>query len=345
MTDLWNRLKTTEKPIVLYGTGNGADKVFARLCDEGIPVSGVFCSAGFKKGRTFYGYTVCDYSELKAKFGKMIILVCFGTERAEVIENIISLSRENELYVPDVPVYGEDIFDIAFARAHSEKIRAAYGMLADDFSKKVFRNTVYFKLTGKPEYLFEVETDADEEKKLLCFDKNERFLDLGAFTGDTVLEFCNAVGEYDGIMAVEPDSRNFRKLCENTAKTENITVIPAAIGAKQGTVLISKQHGRGISGTEKCVEVEMTTVDALAEKFFPTYIKMDVEGSEQAAIAGGVKTISALLPKLKIACYHNSYDLFEIPLAVKRAADGYSVYLRHRRALPAWDTAYVFKNE
>ncbi len=343
MTDLWNYLKTATKPIVLYGTGNGADKVYARLCADGVNVSGVFSSAGFKKGRTFYGHNVCEYAELEAEFGEMIILVCFGTERDDVIENIVALSKEQELYVPDVPVYGEDIFDIAFARENADKIRAVYGMLADEKSKKVFENTVYFKLTGKPEYLYEIETDAGEEDRLLCLGERERFLDLGAFTGDTVAEFVNSVNGYDGILAVEPDCRNYRKLCENVGGFDNLLAVNAAVGGAVGTIKMSKQHGRGIGGTERCVDVECTTIDTLAREFSPTYIKMDVEGNEMAAISGGKNTISTLLPKLKIACYHNSYDLFEIPLKIKEVAGAYNVYMRHRRALPAWDTAYIFK--
>ena len=343
MTDIWNCLKNTKKPIVLYGTGNGADKVYARLSADGVQISGVFSSTGFKKGRTFYGHSVREYADLKEKYSEMIILVCFGTDREDVIQNIIALGREQELYVPDVPVHGEEIFDTRFARQNADKLRAVYGMLSDEKSKKVFENTVYFKLTGNLQYLFEIETDAGEENALLNLGKGERFLDLGAFTGDTVAEFINAAGGgCDGIMAVEPDRRNFRKLCQNVGGS-NVITVNAAVGERVGTMFLSKQHGRGIGGTEKSVVVDLTTIDTLARNFAPTYIKMDVEGSEIAAIAGGQSTIKTLKPKLKIACYHNSYDLFEIPLAVKDTVGEYGVYLRHRRSLPAWDTDYIFK--
>ena len=31
MTDIWNRLQNEEKPVLLYGTGNGADKILDEL--------------------------------------------------------------------------------------------------------------------------------------------------------------------------------------------------------------------------------------------------------------------------------------------------------------------------
>ena len=43
-TTLWQYLKNAGRPVVLYGTGDGADKVLARLAAEGITVSAVFAS-------------------------------------------------------------------------------------------------------------------------------------------------------------------------------------------------------------------------------------------------------------------------------------------------------------
>lgn len=342
ITDLWDYLCTVKKPIVLYGTGNGADKIVAKLDDIGVKIAGVFSSDGFKKNKVYAGHTVCDYNTLKAYFGDMIILLCFGSDRVEVIENIKSLSADNELYVPDVPVYGKDIFDTAFARKHAESLRAVYDMLADDISKKVFENTVYFKLTGRAEYLFEVDCGRDEVFDILNLKNNESFLDLGAFNGDTVSEFISYTGSYSDITAVEPDSRNFRKLTENTADIKNITLINAAVSDNVGTMQISTQHGRGIGKTAKTVSVPTVTVDEIAKKMPPTFIKMDVEGYELAAIQGGKNTISTLAPKMHIACYHNSYDIFEIPLKIKKMVPQYKIYMRRHHCLPAWDTNYIF---
>ena len=36
---LWEYLKTAGKPVVLYGTGDGADKLIARLEENGIVIS------------------------------------------------------------------------------------------------------------------------------------------------------------------------------------------------------------------------------------------------------------------------------------------------------------------
>ena len=53
MTDIWTKLKTEKKPILLYGTGNGADKILDECEKTGIKISGVFASSGFVRERYF----------------------------------------------------------------------------------------------------------------------------------------------------------------------------------------------------------------------------------------------------------------------------------------------------
>lgn len=340
MTDIWTYLKGTTKPIVLYGTGNGADKIYARLCKENIKISGIFASDGFKKGKEFAGFCVTSYEELKRQFSEMIILVCFGSHLDSVIDNIHRLERDNELYLPDVPVCGQEIFDLNFAVKYKDELEKVYNCLADDMSKKVFRNTVYYKLTGRSEYLTDIETPRREVFDILSL-KGESFLDLGAFNGDTVEEFIKYCPDYRDIVALEPDLRNFKKLTRNTENIKNITLINKAISNNIGIINISKNKGRGNSQSGKTVESLTTTISEIAKTNYPTFIKMDVEGAELSAIIGGQEII-AKRPKMQIAAYHRSEDLFSLPLEVKKINPDYKIYMRKHKALPAWDINYIF---
>ncbi len=340
MTDLWTYLKSAKKPIVLYGTGDGADKIYKRLLKDDIKISGVFASDGFKKGKTAYGFTVTSYGELKEKFNEMIILVCFGSHLDGVIENILRLEGENELYLPDVPVTCGEVFDLNFAKNHKAELEKVYDMLSDDKSKKVFENTVYFKLTGKSSYLREIESEREEVFTLLSL-KSESFFDLGAFNGDTVEEFIKYCPDYKNIIALEPDLRNFKKLTVSTEKVKDIMLINKAISDKTGVINISKNKGRGNSISGKTVEIETTTLNEMAKINMPTFIKMDVEGAELSAILGGEEVLKNK-PKLHLAAYHRSEDLFAIPLKIKALCPSYKIYMRKHKALPAWDINFIF---
>ena len=65
-TDLWTYLKQQNRPAVLYGTGDGADKIIAVLEKNGIPVSGIFASPGFVRDRKFHGIQVEPFEKLSA---------------------------------------------------------------------------------------------------------------------------------------------------------------------------------------------------------------------------------------------------------------------------------------
>ena len=94
---MWNKLKSTEKPIVLYGMGNGADRVLDELALRGINAAGVFASDGFVRGHSFRGFPVTNYAAAKERFGDMVVLVCFGSSLPDVMQRIREIDAEQEL--------------------------------------------------------------------------------------------------------------------------------------------------------------------------------------------------------------------------------------------------------
>ncbi len=342
MKDLWSYLSETRKPIFLYGTGNGADKILDELNRLNIRVSGVFASDGFVRNRTFRGYPVQSYSAVKTQYGDIIALVSFGTYLPDVIANIKNLASETELYAPDVPVIPDGtIFNLEYAREHREELEKAYSYLSDEQSRKVFKSTIMFKLTGKIDYLFECETDQKEIFEIMDIKAAEAFIDLGAYNGDTVAEFIEYAEDYKKIIAVEPDFKNFRKLAANTENIKNITCLNAAVGEKDGKTHFKMSGGRNSAKSDDGTEIPQICVDGLAVQG-NIYIKFDVEGAEISAIKGAADTINNIKPKLNIAAYHKNSDIFSIPLLVKKLNPDYNVFMRHHPYIPAWDTNFYF---
>ena len=167
MTDIWNKLKAEEKPILLYGTGNGADKILDELAKYDIPISGVFASSGFVRDRYFRGFKVLSLEEAEEFFGDFVALFSFGSNRPEVIDNIKRIMARHTLLAPEVPVCGGEVFNIEYARKHSDELHRAYELLADEQSKKVFRETTLFKLDGDISRLFACETEENEAQRKL----------------------------------------------------------------------------------------------------------------------------------------------------------------------------------
>jgi hypothetical protein len=58
-------------------------------------------------------------------------------------------------------------------------------------------------------------------------------------------------------------------------------------------------------------------------------IKMDIEGSELAALRGAENSLRRWRPKLAISLYHRPEDFFAIPLWLKSLDCGYRLFLNH----------------
>ena len=341
-TDLWTYLASSNKPIVLYGTGNGADKIIDVLDSREISISGIFASDGFVRKRAFRGYEVESYASCKERLGDMIVLMCFGSSRPEVVENINRIKAEQEFYAPDVPVYGENLFDDGYYAAHKDEIDWVRSVLADEQSRLTLDCTVKNKLTGDIDYLRQCEVSADEADALTTPSGDCLYLDLGAYNGDTVLRYTSLYPSISEIIAVEPDARNFRKLNENTSEIANVTYVNALISDHDGMTSMEVNKGRG-AHEGKGIDVPCVSIDSLLNNVTkPVFIKFDVEGNELAAIAGGRESIARLRPIMNVACYHRSEDIFTLVRAVLDICPDYKVYMRHLPSVPGWDTQFYF---
>ena len=336
MRDIWKYLQNTDKPIIIYGMGNGADKIISELEKLNISVYGITASDGFVRGQTFHGFTVKKLSDFPKN---SIILTAFGSQREDVIRHILDLSQQYTVLAPDVPVYGDNIFNKPFYLEHKDKIHQVYSILSDDLSKKVLANVLRFKLTGKLQYLTEIFTDKDEIFKILDLGKNESYLDLGAYRGDTVQEFLHYTnGHYQHITALEPDKKNFRKLKEYAGNFPNTQLWNMGIWDSDGYVDFEDSTGRGSSvQTTGSQKIAVTKIDTLYQIQRVSYIKIDVEGAEKQALTGGISTLKRDKPKLDLAMYHRSEDIFTLPLLVHEIDPDYKIYLRQHPHIPAWD--------
>lgn len=331
----WEKIKESGLPAVIYGMGNGADKVIDEFNRLEIPILGVTASDDFVRGQTFRGFRVQKLSEFEGDF---VIAVAFASCIPEVMNHIFSLCERYRVLVPCVPVFGNDILNREFIENNKEKILAAYELF-DSESKRIFAGCVDFMFGGELDKLKAVTTEKDEAfENIIKLGDDESFLDLGAYRGDTVEEFIHhCKGSYREIIALEPDRRTFKKLTVYLESIPYSTAYQKAIFSESKTLIFSSKAGRQSTISDKGEEIEAVTVDELCKDKKITYIKMDVEGVEYEALSGGVNTLKLQKPKLNIALYHKSVDIFELPLMISRINPDYKFHIRRHPYIPCWD--------
>lgn len=339
---VWDKLKETKKPIILYGMGDGAQKILKVFEKKNIKASGIFASDEFVRGHQFLDFKVKTLRQITDEFGEDIFIVLsFASQREELLKKFCELNNKYDFVAPDVPVIGEGLFDLDFVKKHKEKIEKVFEILKDERSKQVFENIICFKLTGNINYLLESQNSKDDVfKNILNLRKNEKFVDLGAYNGDTIREFLNYTnGEYNNIIAFEPDKKTFKKLEKYVHEnlSGKVNILNAGVWENDCEMIFAQKAGRNSKIEKEGIKINMRSVDSVLNGESCTFIKFDVEGAEKQAIDGAKQTILKFKPKLNIACYHRNEDLFSIPLQINSICKDYKIYIRHHPYVPAWD--------
>jgi FkbM family methyltransferase len=128
-------------------------------------------------------------------------------------------------------------------------------------------------------------------------------LDIGANIGYFTLQFASLVGPQGRVYAFEPMPTNFDLLSKNIRANEysNIVAVRTAVGGRPGKGrLYLSQDSSGDHRVQTpnepraSIPIDITSVDAFLESH-PTmvdFVKMDIQGSEGAALLGMRRTIS-----------------------------------------------------
>ena len=136
--------------------------------------------------------------------------------------------------------------------------------------------------------------------------------DAGAHVGDRVAAFRRLGAR---VVAIEPQPALVRTLRLLYGRDDGVTIEPVALGAAAGTVELRLNidnptvstasedfvaaargaPGWGGQAWTRRISVPLTTLDALiARHGTPSFIKLDVEGFEAAALAGLTRPVTAL---------------------------------------------------
>ena len=348
--DVYERLRAQKLPILMYGMGNGAEKVLAALTARGISVSDFFASDGFVRGQSFCGKTVLTYAQACERYGDFAIVLGFGSDREEVLQRFAVLDCRHALYAPDLPVAGSDVFDGAFYRANRARYDAARALLADEASRAVFDDIMAYRLSGSVRPLLRTErrhwtVDSRMPQRVRCY------VDFGAYRGDTVAKMLEAYPSIDTVYAMEPDARSFARLEQYCAALpQKVHLACAAAWSEAGSLSFCGAGSRSasladasfsLSHTEKTTTVPALSADVFLAGTAPDFLKFDVEGAEHAALCGAEKTIRAHRPALLVSAYHRPQDLFDLPQLIASFGVPYRFYLLRDRSVPAWDISYL----
>ena len=212
-----------------------------------------------------------------------------------------------------------------------ENFKWFFFRLADNRSRMILIRIMEFWFSFDIDQLGDLhETAFDEYFDLDILPENDEevFVDCGAFTGDSAMQFALNYGNYKKIYAYEINPETMQTMKENLAGLHDVVYRQCGVGKEAGELYITgKGLGTKISEEDTGTSVSIVALDEdITEPV--TMIKMDIEGAERDAIAGAKEHIKNEKPKLLICTYHVPSDIFRIPRMIDDIRDDYKMYLR-----------------
>ncbi len=165
--------------------------------------------------------------------------------------------------------------------------------------------------------------------------------DCGGCYGDTALYFSHLVGTEGRVFSFEFDPDNLRVWNENMKLNPGlcgrIQLVPFPVHYKTGQLLFVEGNGPGTHVVNEANPARPIGCKTMAIDDFVLqqslhsvdYIKMDIEGSELAALKGAEQTIRRCVPSLAICVYHRLEDFWMVPKYIQSLNRDYRFYLRH----------------
>lgn len=329
--------KGINNPIIIWGTYNNCLKLYKYLinhlridCIVAAVVNKKYLNNGLNNVDFNKSLPMYSLEEWLDSHDKTDIIIDFSFFHTDLIEGY--REKIGKIYLGDI--MGTFIFDKPYIITYGmfdsyyDRIEWTYAHL-DKQSQQEFIAYIYQKMFGNYNKMYHKTQYFD--KDIVTLSSDERYIDCGAFNGDSIVEFYNAVsGKYDKIIAYEMDDVNLVALQENinSYNVHDCKIIGCGVGEKHEIIKGTKGMnstsylGHGID------DVEVVSIDDTVDGKV-TFIKMDIEGFELQALKGAKNTIIDNKPKLAICMYHKFEDLWEIPQYILSIVPEYKLYFRN----------------
>jgi len=354
-TTFAEQLRTGDGAVVLFGAGRLGQLCVRALARAGVPLR-AFCDGNsLLQGTTVAGVEVLAPADAARRFGGALFVVAIwtGTARESMPERVAFLRglgcAHVTSYAPLVWAHGAEeapfhSFDLPTRTlAAAALLRELALRLADDASRRVFLAALRQRLRG----IFDATAPAAAQyfpADIVRLSEDEVFVDGGAFDGDTLADFVGRVGErFAHYHAFEPDAADRVRLMGRleglpAAVREKITIHPLALHAESATLSFTDQGGpTSHVGTGGNTSVRGERLDAILAVQRLSFLKLDVEGAERAALAGAKASITQHRPQVAACVYHEPNDLWEIPQRLAALLPNSRFYLR-QHGFDGWET-------
>lgn len=348
------------KKIILYGGGEGfmTFSVFV-LRRYGLKAHAVL-DRKFKSGDTYFGvpaFSPLEYTPTKEeKENAVVVITITKREFYEEIFNCLrSLGFKNVLLARDIYEYHLPLVPTELEKKgfnyyldNKKRIMGCLGLLSDDLSREVFTRFIQTHMLKKPIHIPSHTSKEQYFPRGINLSKGySRFINCGAYDGDTVMRLNALFGKVEAIACFEPDLENFellmRYLCtKHNEIAQSVIAFPCGVFSHETQLHFAGGNKSNSMFSPKGDSlIQCVALDHVIPSFKPTFIDMDVEGVELEALKGTEMLIKENKPDLGICVYHAPNHIWDIPLYIESLHLDYKFYLRNYMSFTSETVLYA----
>lgn len=334
----------SKKKLVFWGAGRRMPGFIKEYCIDKklLPMPDFICdSTRDIDEENIENIPVLAFNDLKKfDYDETIIVVTAG------LLDLYAQVVPNELYY--FPIYHCRSFEVYdFLKRNYDRYLNVIQMIDDSHSKNVYESVFKNLLDGSLwcQSIFEPFPYFGNNfvKKM---DDNECLAFAGAFNGKHI-ERALSNNNRIKVHAFEPNKYWFEKLQEKYNENTSIHIHNKILWNKKAVLKFDTNESNFGLDAHVC-ETSDSTYNDLVESINldsfkhekPTYIVLDVEGSEAQVIDGARELIKQERPKLAICLYHQLNDFLDIPELITSidVANQYKLYVKQHSCISAIET-------
>lgn len=318
-----------QTPLYLLGGNKDAEAWMSALCVAGVIDDFADLPA------TFHGVDVIRMSDVPD--GSLVINCVTNSKPLTAMQRLSERTSAQLYFAADLAAafpHALPMFEFVRSSRQSLNERAGdwetlYAALDDDVSRTTLEDIVAYRLTGDPRVLADYRYRPHEQyfEEFLALN-SEVFVDGGAFDGETTELFAHNFPDYKHVHLFEPDPVNFERSRNRLKALREISFHPVGLSDAPGDLRF-KVGGGSASVVDEAGDhiISVDNIDTRASD--ASFIKLDLEGWELAALKGARSTITDNKPKIAVGAYHSPNDFLEIFDYLSNLRPDYRVSLRH----------------
>lgn len=326
-----------ENCIYIFGAGSLADTITVKLRECGIHCFGALVDKKYYKGgATVNGIKVYEWESFVPECNIVVVMAMSDMKRELEIEKREFVKKV--VYPGCVGFENDKLLDESYLRENLGQYEDMLKKLADISSKEILSTWINSCLSRYNPMIFPFCNDKVGyfNRIDLQFSEIGSYINIGAYTGDTIEEFLLVNNMYDRIYAIEIDEKMNSYLERKYKNDKRINVVKKAFWNYEGEIIVAqcdnansvgsiiKNSGNG--NRIKCITLDQYFTE---DKGKIDLISIALRGQENV-LAGGGKLIKRDHPMIVAKVGFERDGVIKVINTIYEIDSSYAFYLRFK---------------